>query len=146
MKKSYEDRCEELASKFEEYLRTLEDIKKDDLGGFPNRLQAHVNLADFKVKFRQADHVKLLQYGPVFISGVSLVLASVLAVFSFIQAWQTRQRARAQDIERQTSLVLKVLEAHSEDEGKRLLTFFEHARLLALPPAQREELEKLLRH
>jgi len=142
---SYEQKCEILARKLEEFLGGLGEVTSDDLAPWLDLLKTHSQLADFKVKFRQADHAKKLLYGPVIISFASLALAIVLAIFSFRQE---RQTAHSQDIERQRveiSLVLKVLEAPSEEEGKRLLAFFEHARLLTLPSAEREELEWLLR-
>jgi len=79
LKGTYEDRCEELAKKYECLI--LKDPRGNDLAEVVKQLQAHVQLADYKVKFRQADHVKQLQYGPVFISAAGFVLSLVLAVF-----------------------------------------------------------------
>jgi len=48
-----------------------------------------------------------------------------------------RQRAQA-------SLVLKVLEARTEDEGEKLLTFLVNAKLLTLKDDEKMQLTRLL--
>lgn len=140
---TYETRCNELADRCEERLTKLgkiEDLKNDDLKQMEKILAMHVQLAEYKVKFRQADHVKPLLYGPVAIAAAGFVLA----LFSGIQAWQAQE---TRDLERQrgqASLVLKVLEAKNKDAGVKLLIFFDRAKLLTLKEEEKKELTGLL--
>jgi len=135
--KTYEKRSADLAGEFATYLDNVKVGPSDELSKLLARIQAEVNLADFKFKFRQADHVHQLLYGPWAISVATFLLAVVVAYASIFQPRQKEQDTQA-------SLVLKVLAAPPE-EGKQLLTFFEDTGLLKLKPAQQAQLEKLLR-
>ena len=135
--KTYEKRCADLAKEFAKFLDTVKLGPANELPLLSARIQAEQGLADFKFKFRQADHVHQLLYGPWAISVATFVLAVVVASVGIFQP-----RPKEQDT--QASLVLKVLVAPPE-EGKQLLTFFEDAGLLKLKPAQQAQLEKLLR-
>jgi hypothetical protein len=134
--KSYEERCTDLADQFAACLDRVKLGSSDELSLLSDMMQAELNLADYKCKFRQADHVKPLSYGPLAISAATFVLALVLAFFSIFQLQQKEQDTQA-------SLVLKVLAAPPE-EGKRLLHFLTDAGLLKLKNGQREHLETLL--
>lgn len=135
--KTYEVRCADLAKEFETGLDNCKDDPSYDLSRLKERLQADLNLADYRFKVRQADHVKSLSYGPLVISVATCVLAFVLA---FVSIFQSRQREQ----DTQASLVLKVLAA-PPGEGKQLLTFFKDAGLLKIDRAQQDKLEQLLR-
>lgn len=119
-----------------------------DLKKLSERIQADVNLADYKFKVRQADHVQWLSYGPLGISFTTCVLAVALAVVGVVESRQKDQdtilqlRQREQDTK--ASLVLKVLAA-PPGEGEELLKFFEDAGLLKLEPQQQKQLKGLLR-
>jgi hypothetical protein len=134
---SYEVRCGKLADSFAKSLGAkvkTDDI--DDLTKLSSKIQAEVNLADYKLKFRQADHSKWFLHTPLWVSIATFVLALVLA---FITAYQALH-----EHETQAKLVLEVLEAPPE-KGEKLLQFFEENKLLNLNAAEHVKLEKLLR-
>lgn len=134
---TYEDRCARLADQFETSLDKFQVVPSNDLSSLSDKIEADLKLADYKFKFRQADHVKMISYGPVAISAATFVLGVILGFSSFFQLQQREQDTQA-------SLVLKVLAAPPE-EGQRLLTFLTGAGLLKLNPAQQKLLETSLR-
>ena len=137
---SYEKRCIRLADQFVARLDNLDksDVHlPDKLSILSARIQADLNLADYKFKFRQADHVHWFSNGPLVISIVTVLVAITLGSFSFLQL-------RQKDQDTQTSLVLKVLEAPPE-KRQQLLTLFTESGLLKLKPGQREQIETALR-
>ncbi len=133
---TYEVRCGKLVDEFKAVLDGCKEDPSYDLSRLTERLEADLNLADYRFKVRQADHGPWLLYGPVIISGATCVLAIVLAVVNVLQL-------RQKDQDTQATLVLKVLAAPPE-EGKRLLTFFEKAGLLKIDSAQQDELRNLI--
>lgn len=144
----YEDRCARLATDFETRLDKCDVDPSYDLKKLSERIQADLNLADYKFKVRQADHVQWLSYGPLGISLTTCVLAIALAVVGVVQSRQKDQdtilqlRQREQGTE--ASIVLKVLAA-PPGEGEQLMKFFEDAGLLKLEPEQQRGLKALLR-
>lgn len=134
--KTYEERGAELAKHFANCLDNFKVGPSDDLSKISDRIQADLNLADYKFKVRQADHVHQLLYGPLAISFATLVLAAVVA---FVSTYQSPQK----ELDTKASLVLKVLAAPPEN-GKKLLKFFKDAKLLKLEPAEEGDLEDLL--
>ncbi len=129
--KTYEDRCADLARDFAEDLDNVK-FDSDDLLKLSTRIQADLNLADYKFKFRQADHVHQLLYGPWAVSLATLLVAVAVAIVGISQ-----QQQRKQDV--QAELVLKVLSAPPE-KSQQLLTFLTGAGLLQLKPEQQQEL------
>jgi hypothetical protein len=91
---TYEVRCARL---FEEFKTGLDNLKVDPpydlskLSTLSTRLQADLNLADYRFKVRQADHVKWLTYGPLGISFATCMLAVALAVVGVVQSRQKDQ-------------------------------------------------------
>lgn len=86
--KTYEERCDDLAKHFATCLDNVEVGPSDDLSKLAARIQADQNLADYKFKFRQADHVHQLLYGPWAISVATFVLALTVAFVSIFQPLQ----------------------------------------------------------
>ena len=109
--KTYEERGAELAKHWANCLDNSKVSPSDDLSKLSARIQADLNLADYKFKVRQADHVHQLLYGPLAISFATLVLAGVVA---FVSTYQSPQK----ELDTKASLVLKVLAAPPE-EGKK---------------------------
>lgn len=133
---TYEDRCEKLAGEVSTYLDKFPVSASDDLSGLSARVQADLILADYKFKFRQADHVKQLSYVPLAISVATFALALILAGISIFQLHQKEHDTQA-------SLILKVLAA-PPGQGQHLLSFFTDAGLLKLEGTQQKQLEALL--
>lgn len=131
----YENRCKALADQFA--IKLDKFVPSEELSNLVARMQADLILADYKFKFRQADHVKLLLWGPWAISFATLVLSVVVAYFQIFPTAPKRQ-------DNQASLILKVLAA-PPGEADRLLNFFTNAGLLNLTREQRQELEALVR-
>jgi hypothetical protein len=115
----------------------LNECKAGTPGGLSvtERIQADLNLADYKVKFRQADHVKALTYGPLVISFATVALAAALAVSSHGEQRQREQEAKA-------SAVFKILAAPPGDR-EQLLDFFGRAGLINLSPELQSKLRGL---
>jgi hypothetical protein len=135
-KETYEERCKRLA---DDFVGKLEEFKlgaDDDLSRMKDRIQAEVNLADFKYKFRQADHTHWILYVPLAVSVATVVLAFALGFNTLYQQCQKEKDTHA-------SLIQKVLEA-PPGEGKRLLTLYTSAGLLKLKPEEQVQLDKLL--
>jgi hypothetical protein len=93
---TYEARCNRLIANFQTDLNEVGQSPVD-LKALSDKLEAEVRLADFKFKFRQADHVKWLSYGPLIIS----VVGTVLALVGVYGLWQKSEETRA-------SLIFKV--------------------------------------
>ena len=145
---TYEDRSARLFTDFKTRLDQCDVDPSYDLKKLSERMQADLNLADYKFKVRLADKVKWLSYGPLGISFTTCVLAIALAVFGVVQSRQrdrdTILQVRQREQDTKASLVLKVLAA-PPGEGEQLLKFFEDAGLLKLEPEQQERLKELLR-
>jgi len=83
--KTYEGRCADWAGKFATCLDNFEVDPSAKLSDLADRIQADLNLADFKFKFRQADHVHQLLYGPWAISVATFLLAVVVAFVGILE-------------------------------------------------------------
>lgn len=128
---TYEARCNRLIANFQTDLNEVGQSPVD-LKALSDKLEAEVRLADFKFKFRQADHVKWLSYGPLIIS----VVGTVLALVGVYGLWQKSEETRA-------SLIFKVLDAKPPDD-KQYLQFFVNSGMLKLDGPQVMKLEALL--
>ncbi len=89
--KKYETRCEDLAKDVAACLDNSKVGPSDDLSTLATRIQADLTLADFKFKFRQADHVRQLLYGPWAVSVATFMLAVVVALVTIFQPRQKEQ-------------------------------------------------------
>lgn len=125
---SYETRRERLAGEFADTLDAAEQSPKG-LNALSDKLDAEVRLADFKTKFRQADHVKWLSYGPV---AISVVLA-----FAGVFGWQQKNE------EAKTTLIFKVLDAKPPSD-ELYLKFFVDSGMLKRNDPEEMTLETLV--
>lgn len=134
---SYEDRCKALAGEFSQKLSDLaaSQGKEESLTSLCSRLQADLNLAEYKYKFREADKVKWLAYGPIVISSATLVLALVLAGVSWSESSQKARDAKA-------GLVRAVL-ALPGAQREKVLNYYQSHGLMSLDKGETKLIEDL---
>jgi len=144
----YETRCKDWVDYFVKCLGNAGETPCDDLQKLVPRIQAELNLADYKFKFRQGDHPKWFSHTPLVVSIGTFFLALVLGIITVYQALHKPPETQAlldlmrkEEQETHANLVLKVLEA-PQDARQPLLEYL--ANTGQLDPNQKNQLERVL--